>query len=112
MSPDEAPVPLSLPSDLMVSVSGFRGRVGRPLTPELVGAVAAAFGAFLRQEGRGDTVCVGRDSRTSGPMLQRAAESGLQSVGTRVIDVGVVPTPTLLLATRHHGAAGGIGITA
>jgi phosphomannomutase len=33
-------------------------------------------------------------------------------VGARVVDVGVVPTPTLLLATRHHGAAGGIGITA
>lgn len=105
-------MPVQLPSDLMVSVSGFRGRVGAPLTPELVGAVAAAFGAFLRREGRGDTVCIGRDSRTSGPMLQRAAEAGLVSVGTNVIDVGVVPTPTLLLATRHHGAAGGIGITA
>lgn len=105
-------MPVVLPSDLMVSVSGFRGRVGAPLTPELVGAVAASFGAFLRQEGRGDTVCIGRDSRTSGPMLQRAAEAGLMSVGTHVIDVGVGPTPTLLLATRHHGAAGGIGITA
>lgn len=105
-------MPVTLPSDLMVSVSGFRGRVGAPLTPELVGAVAAAFGAFLQREGRGNTVCVGRDSRTSGPMLQRAAEAGLMSVGTNAIDVGVGPTPTLLLATRHHGAAGGIGITA
>jgi phosphomannomutase len=105
-------LPVTLPAELMVSVSGFRGRVGDPLTPELVTAVAAAFGAFLKREGLGDTVCIGRDSRTSGPMFQRAATSGLQSVGTRVVDVGVVPTPTLLLATRHHGAAGGIGITA
>ena len=105
-------MPVTLPSDLMVSVSGFRGRVGSPLTPELVAGVAAAFGAFLRREGRGDTICVGRDSRTSGPMFLRAAEAGLQSVGVRVVDVGIVPTPTLLLATRHHGAAGGIGITA
>lgn len=105
-------MPVTLPNDLMVSVSGFRGRVGAPLTPELVVSVCAAFGAFLRGEGRGDSVCVGRDSRTSGPMFLRAAVAGLQSVGTRVIDVGVVPTPTLLLATRHHGAAGGIGITA
>ena len=96
----------------MVSVSGFRGRVGDPLTPELVAGVAAAFGAFLRADGRGSTICVGRDSRTSGPMLTRAAVAGLQSVGVRVVDVGVVPTPTLLLATRHHGAAGGIGVTA
>ena len=106
------PVPLTLPPDLMVSVSGFRGRVGDPLTPELVAGVAAAFGAFLRREGWGAAVCVGRDSRTSGPMFLRAVQAGLESVGTRVIDVGVVPTPTLLLATRHHGAAGGIGITA
>lgn len=105
-------MPVSLPADLMVSVSGFRGRVGAPLTPDLVTSVAAAFGAFMRAEGLGDTVCVGRDSRTSGPMFLRAVEAGLQSVGVRVVDVGVVPTPTLLLATRHHGAAGGIGITA
>lgn len=105
-------MPLTLPPDLMVSVSGFRGRVGRPLTPELVTGVAAAFGAFLTGEGRGDVVCVGRDSRTSGPMFVRSAVAGLQSVGCRVIDVGLVPTPTLLLAVEHHGAAGGIGITA
>ena len=104
--------PMELPSQLMVSVSGFRGRVGAELTPELVAGIAASFGAFLAAEGRGRTVCVGRDSRTSGSMLARAALAGLQSVGARVVDVGVVPTPTLLLATRHHDAAGGIGITA
>ena len=80
-------MPLSLPAALMVSVSGFRGRVGDPLTPELVAGLAAAFGAFLRKEGLGETVCVGRDSRTSGPMFLRAVVAGLQSVGTRVIDV-------------------------
>jgi phosphomannomutase len=96
----------------MVSVSGFRGRVGNPLTPELVAGLAAAFGAFLHDDGLGDTVCVGRDSRTSGPMFLRAVVAGLQSVGTRVVDLGVVPTPTLLMATEHHGSAGGIAITA
>ena len=103
---------MELPSQLMVSVSGFRGRVGAELTPELVVGVAAAFGAFLETEGRGRTVCVGRDSRTSGSMFARAALAGLQSVGARVVDLGVVPTPTLLLATSYHSAAGGIGITA
>ena len=105
-------MPISLPPSLMVSVSGFRGRVGDPLTPELVAGLAAAFGAFLQSEGLGDTVCVGRDSRTSGPMFLRAVVAGLQSVGTRVVDLRVVPTPTLLMATEHHGSAGGIAITA
>lgn len=105
-------MPIVLPPDLMVSVSGVRGRVGRPLTPELVAGVAAAFGSFLAHDGRGDLVCVGRDSRTSGPMFERAAVAGLQSVGCRVVELGVVPTPTLLMAVRHHGAAGALGITA
>ena len=96
----------------MVSVSGVRGRVGAPLTPELIAGLAAAFGAFMRGErGRGP-VYVGRDSRTSGPMFLRAVVAGLQSVGVAVIDLGMVPTPTLLLAVGRSGAVGGIGITA
>ncbi len=96
----------------MVSVSGIRGRIGDPLTPELVCGAAAAFGAFLRAEGAEGPVILGRDSRTSGAMLRAAAIAGLQSVGIDVIDVGIVPTPTVLLAVEHHHAAGGIAITA
>jgi phosphomannomutase len=95
----------------MVSVSGIRGRVGKSFTPELVAGIAAAFGAHMGRGSRGP-VCVGRDSRTSGPMFARAVFAGLESVGVDVIDVGVVPTPTLLLAVRHHGAVGAIGVTA
>jgi len=77
-----------------------------------VAGLAAAYGAFLRAEGDGDHVVVGRDSRTSGPMLVRAAVSGLLSVGCRVTELGIVPTPTLMLAVRDTGAAGGLGVTA
>ena len=105
-------MPLQLPPGLMVSVSGIRGRVGDPLTPELVCGAAAAFGAFLRSEGATGPVVVGRDSRTSGAMLRAAAVAGLQSVGLDVVDLGIVPTPTVLLAVEHHRAAGGIAITA
>jgi phosphomannomutase len=96
----------------MVSVSGFRGRVGDPLTPEFFAAVAAGFGSFLEDSGAGNRVLVGRDSRTSGAMFSRSAVAGLQSVGCDVVDLGMVPTPTLLLAVEGSGAAGGIGITA
>ncbi len=96
----------------MVSVSGFRGRVGSTLTPELVTSLAAGFGAFLRATGAGQRVFLARDSRTSGPMLVRGAMAGLQSVGCEVVDLGMVPTPTLLLAVEEAGAAGGIGVTA
>jgi len=105
-------VPIHLPEGLMVSVSGVRGRVGAPLTPELMSGIAAALGAYLREVEEGRTVVLGRDSRVSGPMFARAVTAGLQSVGCDVIDVGVVPTPTILMAVRHHGAIGGIGVTA
>ncbi|MGI9189843.1 MAG: phosphoglucosamine mutase [Longimicrobiaceae bacterium] len=94
----------------MVSVSGVRGRVGDGLTPEVIARFAAAFGAYAG--GVGARVVIGRDSRTSGPMFVRAATAALQSVGCDVIDVGMVPTPTVQLAVEHHGAAGGLAITA
>ncbi|MGI9626116.1 MAG: phosphoglucosamine mutase [Longimicrobiales bacterium] len=105
-------MPLQFPPGLMVSVSGFRGRVGRPLTPELIAGLAAAYGAFLQEEGDGDLIVVGRDSRTSGPMLESAVVAGLTSVGCQVVRLGIVPTPTILLAVEDAGAAGGIGVTA
>ena len=122
---------LPLPSSLILSVSGARGRVGDAITPELVAGLASRFGAFLLRgastsgeedadSGRATgsdrlasgTVLIGRDSRTSGPMLARAAAAGLQSVGCDVVDLGIVPTPTLLLAVEDAGADGGIGVTA
>ena len=104
---------------LMISVSGMRGHVGTDLTPELVARHAAALGAWVRSAagtdaGRGARPCVvlGRDSRTSGPMFARAAAAGLMSVGVDVVDLGVVPTPTVQMAVEHHHAGAGLILTA
>ncbi len=98
---------------LMVSVSGVRGRVGEALTPEVVAKFAAGFGAWaLARSGGKARVVVGRDSRVSGPMFQPVVHAALQSVGCDVIDVGMVPTPTIQLAVEHHQADGGLAITA
>lgn len=96
---------------LVVSVSGVRGIVGRDLTPELVTRYAAAFGSLVRQSG-GASVVLARDARTSGHMYAAAVTAGLYSVGVNVIDCGLIPTPTAQLAVEHHGAGGGIIITA
>jgi phosphomannomutase len=45
-------------------------------------------------------------------MFEHAVLAALQSVGCDVISVGLVPTPTALLSIRHHGADGGIVVTA
>jgi phosphomannomutase len=101
-----------IPVDLMVSVSGVRGRVGAGLTPEVVARFTAAFGSWLHQSAERPRVVVGRDSRTSGPMFERTVIAGLQSVGCDVIGVGLVPTPTVMSAVRFHEADGGIIVTA
>jgi phosphomannomutase len=98
---------------LMVSVSGVRGRVGEALTPEVMAKFAAGFGAWaLARSGGKATIVVGRDSRVSGPMFQPVVHAALQSVGCNVLDIGMVPTPTVQLAVEHHHAAGGLAITA
>src|SRR5213592_5081297 len=98
---------------LMVSVSGVRGRVGEALTPEIVAKFAAGFGAWaLARSGGKSRIVVGRDSRVSGPMFQPVVHAALQSVGCDVLDIGMVPTPTVQLAVEHHHAAGGLAITA
>jgi len=106
---------------LMISVSGIRGHVGTDLTPELVARYAAALGSWsrsvplVRRSGRPPlrpSVVLGRDSRTSGPMFAKAATAGLMSVGVDVIDLGMVPTPTVQLAVEHHRAGAGLILTA
>lgn len=101
---------------LMVSVSGVRGRVGAGLTPEVVARFAAGFGAWATQRhvaaGGAPVVVVGRDSRVSGPLFHRVVLSALESVGARVVDLGLTTTPTCQLAVEHHHAAGGLMLSA
>ncbi len=95
-------------SSLMISVAGVRGVVGESLTP----AVAASFAAaFARSLGDGPIV-VGRDARTSGPMVLRAVTAGLTAAGHDVVDIGLATTPATQLAVEHLGAAGGVILTA
>jgi phosphomannomutase len=103
-----------IPPDLMVSVSGVRGRVGAGLTPEVVARFAAAFGAYIRERSGSDRprIVLARDSRTSGPMFVRVVAAALQSVGCDVVDIGIAPTPTALFNIPALDADGGIVVTA
>jgi phosphomannomutase len=93
---------------LKIGVSGIRGVVGPFLTPQLARAFAQAFGTYVG----GGRVVVGRDTRATGPMLQHAVQCGLLAAGCEVIDVGVLPTPTIQLYTGAIGARGGLAVTA
>jgi phosphomannomutase len=102
--------------NLIISVSGMRGVVGENLTPLVAAEYGCAFGTFLRSNleiGSGPlTICIGRDSRISGPMLTAAVTAGLCAVGIDVIDLGLVPTPSVGIMVRHLGCAGGVIVTA
>jgi phosphomannomutase len=99
---------MSAEQDLIVSVSGIRGIIGKSLTP----GTALAFASVLGGHTGGGKMVVSRDGRPSGIMLRHAVLAGLAAAGCDVHDIGVAPTPTVGLAVRHLQAAGGIQITA
>ena len=93
---------------LKISVSGIRGVVGEFLTPGLACAFGQAFGTYV---GPGRVV-VGRDTRSSGEMLQHAVTCGLLAAGCEVVDVGILPTPTIQIYAGATAARGGLAVTA
>jgi len=99
---------MSKTKEPIISVSGIRGQVGISLDVRVITQFALAFGTFVG----GRTVLVGCDSRTSSPMVRHAVLAGLFATGCRVVDVGLCPTPTILLMAKALGAQGSITITA
>jgi len=93
---------------LIVSVSGLRGIVGGSLTPDVAVRYVAAFVA-TRPPG---PIVIGRDGRTSGPLLAAAITEHLTRIGRDVIDCGIAATPTVGIVVRQEQAAGGIQISA
>jgi len=90
------------------SVSGLRGIAGESLTPDIVFNYSKALSKLI---GRGEYL-VGRDTRRHGEVFKHIAVSALLSEGNKVIDLGIVPTPTLLYLVRKRKSRGGIVITA
>src|SRR5687767_2893245 len=76
----------------LFGTNGVRGFANKDMDAALALRLGRALGSFLQP---GDTVLVGRDTRTSGPMLQAALTAGLQSTGVHVRDAGQVTTPAL-----------------
>jgi phosphomannomutase len=95
-------------SNLIISVSGLRGIVGETLTPDVATRYVAAFASKLPP----GPIIVGRDGRSSGPMLSRSIVASLVACGRDCIDVDVAATPTIGVLVRERGAAGAVQISA
>src|SRR5687768_15536954 len=101
---------------LIKSISGIRGTIGgkpgETLSPLDVVKFTAAFGAIMAENWRDKTVApkivVGRDGRISGSMVSQLVIHTLVGLGIDVVDLGLSTTPTVEIATKEEGAAGGI----
>lgn len=92
----------------MVSIAGIRAVVGDSLVLDEFLNYAQAFVSTLKPR----RLVLGRDTRLSGPMLDHLVKAAAIAAGVDVLDLGVVPTPTVGLMVRELRAGGGIALTA
>ncbi|QLH74701.1 MAG: phosphoglucosamine mutase [Methanomassiliicoccales archaeon] len=84
--------------------SGIRGVIGREMTVELALKIGAAVGR------KHENIIIGKDTRTSGDMMEMALAGGAMSTGADVHLAGMVSTPTLARAAFDYGC--GLMVTA
>ena len=103
---------------LITSISGIRGTLGgvpgENLTPLDIIAFASAYATFIRSRSglENPVIAIGRDGRTSGPVVSGLVLNTLAACGCRVIDLGLSTTPTVEMAVTQHNCQGGIIVTA
>lgn len=90
---------------------GIRGVANKDLTPELAFEVGRA-GAFILTHGEKGKILIGKDTRSSGDMLEASLIAGITSMGLDVVTLGVIPTPAVAYLTREYKAIAGIMISA
>jgi phosphoglucosamine mutase len=78
---------------------GVRGVVGEDLTPGLVERLGRAATLWIG----GGAVFIGRDTRGSGPELERSFASGVASAGGNAVMAGILPTPAVALLALDLG---------
>ena len=93
---------------LISSISGLRGTIPDSLTADVISNFTQAFARFADK----GTIIIGRDGRPSGKEISETICATLALAGRNVIEIGVVPTPTVQMEIERHHAAGGIAISA
>ena len=86
---------------------GVRGVANADLSCDLAFRLGRAATKFL-----GPDICVGRDTRLSGTMLESALTAGIMAEGGHPHCCGVIPTPAVALLTVQNELDGGIVISA
>lgn len=95
-----------------LSVSGLRGIWNNGLDVEMVCKYTRLFLSYLKTRSFGNTIAIARDTRKTSPIIKDIVSGVARSCGFDILDIGIAPTPLLLLFVRKLDLAGGIVITA
>jgi phosphoglucosamine mutase len=92
---------------------GVRGTIGQsPMTPDFVLRLGYAAGKILAKAGAHPAVCIGKDTRISGYMIESALEAGFSAAGVDVHMCGPIPTPAVAYLARALRLSAGVVISA
>lgn len=100
---------------LLFGTDGVRGIAGKPpLEKSWIRRLGAAAAAVYRAEVRKapPVFLMGRDTRVSGSWITQAFAQGAASQGVRVLDAGIVSTPSLAYLVPHRKVLGGAMVSA
>jgi phosphomannomutase/phosphoglucomutase len=92
----------------MFGTNGVRGVINEEFTVDLVLNLGRAIGSILGP-GR---IALALDSRMGGVMFSRVMTAGLLSTGCSVIELGLIPTPTLQFMVPRLNCVAGVMVTA
>ncbi|HEY1740328.1 MAG TPA: phosphoglucosamine mutase, partial [Acidimicrobiia bacterium] len=87
----------------LFGTDGVRGDADGQLTPALVEAIGRGAVAVF---GTGAPFVIGRDTRQSGPRIERDITRGIERAGGTVESLGVVPTPAIAFVAQQHDVPG------
>jgi phosphomannomutase/phosphoglucomutase len=96
----------------LFGTNGIRGVVNQDMNCDLALGIGKAWGTHLRKKVNKPKVAIGTDARLSNDMLKNSISAGLLCCGCDIVDVGLVPTPTLQYTVREKGFDSGVIITA
>jgi len=96
----------------LFGTNGIRGVVNEEMNTDLALGIGKAWGTYLTKKTTRPKVAIGTDARLSNDMLKNAIAAGLLATGCDVVDVGLVPTPTLQYTVREKKFDSGVIITA
>ena len=92
---------------------GVRGVANVELTTEMAAAIGRALAFSLTETiGRRPKICIGRDTRISGSMLECALAAGICACGGDVYLLGVMPTPAVAYLAQEEKMDAGVVISA